>query len=70
MSLNYGDEKEVYWRTAEWAVQYPSIFPVYTKDGFLGCNSYLPGFENYNTFLDLIWDILCICRIMTQIDIH
>ena len=51
MSLNYGDEKEVYWRTAEWAVQYPSIFPVYTKDGFLGCNSYLPGFENYNTIL-------------------
>ncbi|WP_455636108.1 TonB-dependent receptor [Parabacteroides sp.] len=51
MNLNYGDEKEVYWRTAEWAVQYPSMFPVYTKDGLLGCNSYLPGFENYNTIL-------------------
>ena len=51
MNMNYGDEKEVYWRTAEWAVQYPSIFPVYTSDGFLGCNSYLPGFENYNTVL-------------------
>lgn len=51
MNLNYGDEKEIYWRTAEWAVQYPSIFPVYTEGGYLGCNSYMPGFENYNTIL-------------------
>lgn len=51
MSLNYGDQKEVYWRTAEWAVQYPSVFPVYAENGLLGCNSYLPGFEKYNTIL-------------------
>lgn len=51
MNLNYGEEQEVYWRTPEWTVQYPTFYPVYAENGYLGCNSYLPGFENYNSII-------------------
>jgi TonB-linked SusC/RagA family outer membrane protein len=51
MNLNYGKEQEVYWRTPEWTVQYPTFYPVYSDNGYLGCNSYLPGFEKYNSII-------------------
>lgn len=50
-NLNYDQEEEPYYRTVEWAVQYPSIYPVYSENGYLGAPLNQPGFENYNAIL-------------------
>ena len=40
MTALYDKEREPFSRTVEWAVQYPSIYPVYGKDGLLGGGNY------------------------------
>lgn len=47
----YDHESEPYSRTMEWAVQYPSIYPVYGNNGYLGGPLTVDGFENYNAIL-------------------
>lgn len=51
MTALYDKEREPFSRTVEWAVQYPSIYPVYGKDGLLGEPTTTEGFENYNSLL-------------------
>ncbi|WP_339647664.1 SusC/RagA family TonB-linked outer membrane protein [uncultured Salegentibacter sp.] len=47
----YDNEEEPYNRTIEWAVQYPSIFPVYGNNGYLGGPLTVDGFGDYNAIL-------------------
>ena len=51
ININYDQEREPFNRTTEWAIQYPSIYPVYSANGFLGGPSTEPGFQNYNAIL-------------------
>lgn len=50
-NLNYDREQEPFNRTVEWAVQYPSIYPVFSENGYLGAPLNQPGFESYNAIL-------------------
>ena len=50
-SVNYDQDREPFTRTPEWAIQYPSIYPVYSQNGFLGGPSTEPGFGSYNAIL-------------------
>ncbi|MCS4226959.1 TonB-dependent receptor [Sphingobacterium sp. BIGb0165] len=50
-NLNFDQEQEPYARMFEWAVQYPSIYPVYSENGYLGAPLNQSGFENYNAIL-------------------
>ncbi len=50
-NLSYDREQEPFNRMFEWAVQYPSIYPVYSENGYLGAPLNQPGFENYNAIL-------------------
>ena len=50
-NLALDQEREPFNRIAEWAVQYPSIYPVYSANGYLGAPANQPGFENYNAIL-------------------
>jgi len=47
----YDHEDVTYDRIVEWAVQYPSIYPVYGEGGYLGAPLTLDGFENYSSIL-------------------
>lgn len=47
----YDHEREPYYRIVEWAVQYPSIYPVYGNNGYLGGPNTLDGFEDYYAVL-------------------
>ncbi|EIJ38534.1 TonB-linked outer membrane protein, SusC/RagA family [Galbibacter orientalis DSM 19592] len=47
----YDNENQAYNRTVEWAVQYPSIYPIYGNDGYLGGPLNTSGFENYSSIL-------------------
>ena len=52
LNVVYDHENEPFNRIVEWAVQYPSIYPVYGKNGYLGePNSAAHGFENYDAIL-------------------
>lgn len=51
MTAIYDREREPFSRTIEWAVQYPPIYPVYGKNGWLGEPTTTEGFENYNSLL-------------------
>lgn len=50
-SLSFDHETEPYSRMFEWAAQYPSIYPEYSDNGYLGSPNNQPGFENYNAIL-------------------
>jgi TonB-dependent starch-binding outer membrane protein SusC len=51
MSLSYDKENEPFNRIVEWAVQYPSVFPVFGTNGYLGGPATTPGFEKYDAIL-------------------
>ena len=51
MSLSYDHENEPFDRIVEWAVQYPSIFPVYGDNGYLGGPATTEGFGKYDAIL-------------------
>ena len=51
LSNVYDHENEPFQRIVEWAVQYPPIFPVYGKNGYLGEPSTTEGFEDYYAIL-------------------
>lgn len=51
LNINYDHEHEPFNRIVEWAVQYPSIYPVYGSNGYLGAPANTPGFENYDNIL-------------------
>lgn len=50
-TLNYDEETEPFNRMFEWAVQYPSIYPVYSSNGYLGAPNNEAGFAPYNAIL-------------------
>lgn len=50
-NLSYDQEQEPFNRMFEWAVQYPSIYPLYSENGYLGAPLNQAGFENYNAIL-------------------
>ncbi|MFT3947465.1 MAG: TonB-dependent receptor [Agriterribacter sp.] len=50
-TLSFDHETEPYSRMFEWAAQYPSIYPVYSENGYLGSPNNQPGFEKYNAIL-------------------
>ncbi|SEM73128.1 TonB-linked outer membrane protein, SusC/RagA family [bacterium A37T11] len=50
-SFTYDHEREPYSRMFEWAVQYPSIYPLYSSNGYLGSPNNQAGFEKYNAIL-------------------
>ena len=47
----YDHENEPYNRIVEWAVQYPAIYPVYGRNGYLGEPNSVDGFGSYNAIL-------------------
>ncbi|HUX55327.1 MAG TPA: TonB-dependent receptor [Bacteroidales bacterium] len=47
----YDHENQPFNRIVEWAVQYPSIYPVYGNNGYLGGPNTVDGFENYYAVL-------------------
>ncbi|GAA4433048.1 TonB-dependent receptor [Ravibacter arvi] len=51
LNMSYDHENEPYNRTVEWAVQYPTIYPVYGNNGLLGAPANTPGFEKYDAIL-------------------
>lgn len=51
INVSYDHENEPFNRIVEWAVQYPTIYPVYGANGYLGGPDNTPGFENYNAIL-------------------
>ncbi len=51
MNVSYDHENEPYNRTVEWAVQYPTIYPVYGNNGYLGAPANTPGYEQYDAIL-------------------
>lgn len=51
LNVVYDHENEPFNRIVEWAVQYPSVYPVYGRDGYLGEPSTTEGFENYDAIL-------------------
>src|SRR5690606_32246481 len=46
LNFVYDHENEPFNRIVEWAVQYPSVFPVYGRNGYLGEPITTPGYEN------------------------
>jgi len=50
-TLSYDDETEPFSRMFEWAVQYPSIYPLYSANGYLGAPNNEDGFAPYNAIL-------------------
>ncbi len=50
-TLNYDNETEPFNRMFEWAVQYPSIYPLYSSNGYLGAPNNEEGFAPYNAIL-------------------
>lgn len=50
-TVSYDHETQPYFRIFEWAAQYPSIYPVYSANGYLGAPNNQPGFEKYNAIL-------------------
>lgn len=51
LNVSYDHEHEPFNRMVEWAVQYPSVYPVYGSNGYLGGPANTPGFENYDNIL-------------------
>lgn len=51
VNISSDNEREPFNRTVEWAVQYPSIYPVFGADGYLGAPANTPGYENYDNIL-------------------
>lgn len=51
LNVVYDHESEPFNRIVEWAVQYPSVYPVYGEQGYLGEPSSTPGFEDYDAIL-------------------
>jgi len=51
INVSYDHENEPFNRTVEWAVQYPTIYPVYGNNGYLGAPANTPGFEKYDAIL-------------------
>ncbi|MGK6352010.1 TonB-dependent receptor [Parapedobacter sp. DT-150] len=51
LNMNSDREREPFNRTVEWAVQYPSIYPVFGSDGYLGAPANTSGYENYDNIL-------------------
>ncbi len=51
LNFVYDHENEPFNRIVEWAVQYPTIFPVYGRNGYLGEPITTPGYENYGAIL-------------------
>ena len=51
LNVVYDHENEPFNRTIEWAVQYPSIYPVYGRNGYLGEPNSVDGFGNYDAIL-------------------
>jgi TonB-linked SusC/RagA family outer membrane protein len=51
LNVVYDHEKEPFNRIVEWAVQYPSIYPVYGRNGYLGEPNSVDGFGSYNAIL-------------------
>ncbi|MCF0064625.1 TonB-dependent receptor [Dyadobacter chenwenxiniae] len=51
LNVAYDHENEPFNRTVEWAVQYPTIYPVYGNNGYLGAPANTPGFEKYDAIL-------------------
>ena len=51
LNSRYDHENEPYNRIVEWAVQYPSIYPVYGNNGYLGDPNSIDGFEDYYAIL-------------------
>lgn len=51
LNINSDHEREPFNRTVEWAVQYPSVYPVFGADGYLGAPANTPGYENYDNIL-------------------
>ncbi|MEG3656794.1 TonB-dependent receptor [Arenibacter palladensis] len=47
----YDQDKVPFDRIVEWGVQYPSIYPVYGNDGYIGGPLNTDGFENYSGIL-------------------
>lgn len=47
----YDMSKNPFDRMIEWAVQYPSIYPVYGSNGYLGDATNTPGLQNYDNIL-------------------
>ena len=51
MNALYDHENEPFNRNVEWAVQYPSIYPVYGNNGYLGGPNTVDGLEKYYAIL-------------------
>lgn len=51
LNVVYDHEDEPFNRIVEWAVQYPSVYPVYGRNDYLGDPTTTPGFENYDAIL-------------------
>ncbi|WPP51822.1 SusC/RagA family TonB-linked outer membrane protein [Catalinimonas niigatensis] len=51
LNIVYDHENEPFNRIVEWAVQYPSIYPVYGRNGYLGEPNSVDGFGSYNAIL-------------------
>ena len=51
MNSLYDHENQPFNRIVEWAVQYPSIYPVYGNNGYLGGPNTVDGFEKYYAVL-------------------
>jgi TonB-linked SusC/RagA family outer membrane protein len=51
INVSYDHENEPFNRIVEWAVQYPSIYPVYGSNGLLGGPANTAGFEKYDAIL-------------------
>ena len=51
LNVVYDHENEPYNRIVEWAVQYPAIYPVYGRNGYLGEPNSVDGFGSYDAIL-------------------
>lgn len=51
LNVTYDHENEPFNRTIEWAVQYPAIYPVYGRNGYLGEPNSVDGFGSYDAIL-------------------
>jgi TonB-linked SusC/RagA family outer membrane protein len=51
LNVVYDHENEPFPRIVEWAVQYPSIYPVYGRNGYLGEPNSVDGFGDYDAIL-------------------
>ena len=51
LNVTYDHENEPFERIVEWAVQYPPIYPVYARNGYLGEPNSVDGFGSYDAIL-------------------